>query len=322
MNKDREVPVRIIVRKKRGHGGHHGGAWKVAMADFMTSMFALFLVLWLVNQSTDIKSAIAGYFQDPLGRATEYGSSILPGNGTQAATVRPLTPPDVLNMRRDRLQQMATHLEDRLKKVPNFTAIKPFIEIQITEEGLKIQLLEDSTGVFFETGRSTPSPRGREILGLLGEELGTLDNPVRIEGYTDARPYSGSTPYSNWELSADRANAARRILTARGLPDRQITQIRGFADRALRDPDDPYAASNRRITITMLLDDASTPEALRDPVASAPAAGSNRAPGARVEARPASSSSPLVDMPPVIGAARPPRPVDALLPKSANGSRP
>ena len=111
MNKDREVPVRIIIRKKKVHGGSHSGAWKVAFADFMTSMFALFLVLWLVNQSTDIKSAIAGYFQDPLGRADEYGSSILPGQGTQASTVRPLTQPDVLNLRRDRLQKVATKLE-------------------------------------------------------------------------------------------------------------------------------------------------------------------------------------------------------------------
>src|SRR5437867_2947470 len=137
MNKEREVPVRIIIRKKKSHGGSHSGAWKVAMADFMTSMFALFLVLWLVNQSTDIKSAIAGYFQDPLGRATEYGSSILPGEGTQASTVRPLTQPDVLELRRDRLRQMAAHLEEQLKNIPELAAVKDYVEIQLTDEGLK-----------------------------------------------------------------------------------------------------------------------------------------------------------------------------------------
>src|SRR5436190_23809686 len=107
MNKDREVPI-IVVKKKVAAHAHHGGAWKVAFADFMTSMFALFLVLWLVNQSSDVKAAIAGYFQDPLGRASEYGSSILPGEGAQASTVRPvLDPSNVMEMRRDRLQRVA-----------------------------------------------------------------------------------------------------------------------------------------------------------------------------------------------------------------------
>ena len=253
MNKNREVPIRIIYRKK-GHGtGHHGGAWKVALADFMTAMFALFLVLWLVNQSSDVKSAIAGYFQDPLGRATEFGSSILPGEGAQAATVRPMTQPDVLNLRRDRLMQMAERLKKQLDKVPDLASVRDNIEITLTDDGLRIQLLEDSTGVFFETGRVTPSGRGRQILALLGAELGALPNGVRIEGYTDARPYAGSSVYTNWELSTDRANMARRILTETGLSPGQIAQIRGLADRELRDPSNPYSPRNRRITITMLL---------------------------------------------------------------------
>jgi len=253
MNKEREVPVRIIVRRKRGHGAHHGGAWKVAFADFMTSMFALFLVLWLVTQSSDIKSAVAGYFQDPLGRADEFGSSILPGDGAQAAQVRPLDPPQVIDMRRDRLQMMAAHLEKQLDKIPELAAVRQFIEIQLTDDGLRIQLLEDSTGVFFQTGRATPSPRGQEILALLGTELGTLPNMVRIEGYTDARPYAGNGTYTNWELSADRANMARRLLTGHGLAATQVSQIRGLADRDLREPNDPFSAHNRRVTITMLL---------------------------------------------------------------------
>src|SRR5262249_43081481 len=149
-----------IVRKKRGGHGHHGGAWKVAMADFMTSMFALFLVLWLVNQSSDIKAAVAGYFQDPLGRADEFGSSILPGDGAQASTVRPLDPPQVIEMRRDRLQMLADRLNKRLDEVPELKEVKQYVEIELTDDGLRIQLLEDSTGVFFETGRSTPSGRG------------------------------------------------------------------------------------------------------------------------------------------------------------------
>ncbi len=253
VKKDREVPIRFIVKRK-GHGyGHHGGAWKVAFADFMTAMFALFLVLWLVNQSTDIKSAVAGYFQDPLGRANEFGSSILPGEGAQASTVRPLDPPDVIDLRRNRLAQLGERLRQELEKVPDLSAVRDKIEIELTDDGLRIQLLEDSTGVFFDTGRQEPNPRGREMLALLGGELGRLPNLVRIEGYTDARPYPGSSSYGNWELSADRANAARRILAQNGLGPTQVSQIRGFADRELRDPSDPFAARNRRITITVLL---------------------------------------------------------------------
>jgi chemotaxis protein MotB len=256
MNKDREVPVRIIIKRKRGgHGGHHGGAWKVAFADFMTAMFALFLVLWLVNQSTDIRSAVAGYFQDPLGRSDEYGSSIMPGEGAQASVVRSPEQQDVTDMRRNKLAELAKRLQEQIEQAPDLEGVKDKIQIELTEDGLRIQLLEDSTGVFFDTGRSEPNPRGRELLELLGRELGQLPNEVRVEGYTDARPYSLSSTYTNWELSADRANWARRLMTEHGLPPVQIQQIRGHADRELRDPDHPFAASNRRVTITMLFGD-------------------------------------------------------------------
>jgi chemotaxis protein MotB len=252
VNKNREASIVIIVKKKRHGGGHHGSAWKVALADFMTAMFALFLVLWIVNQSTDIRSAVAGYFQDPLGRADEFGSSIMPGEGAQTATVRPLTPSEVVDLRRNRLGALAQHLEERLDEVTDLGAARDKIEVQLTGDGLRIQLLEDSTGVFFETGSAVPNPRGVQILELLGRELGSLPNAVRIEGYTDARPYSGNSAYTNWELSADRANAARRVLGRNGLGPGQVVQIRGLADHELRDPANPYSACNRRITITML----------------------------------------------------------------------
>lgn len=255
MNKQREVPVRIVYRRKRGHTPHHGGAWKVAFADFMTAMFALFLVLWLVNQSSDVKSAIAGYFSDPLGRASEFGSSIMPGEGAQASSVRPIEQPQVTELRRDRMALIARHLEQRLDRVPELKDVRAFVEIQIAEDGLRIQLLEDSDGVFFETGVATPSDKGRRILALLGSELGRLSNRVRVEGHTDARPYSQQAGYTNWELSADRANAARRILTASGVADRRIVQIRGLADRDLRDASHPFADANRRVAITVLFDE-------------------------------------------------------------------
>jgi chemotaxis protein MotB len=258
VNKNRETPIIIIVKKKM-HGGHHGGAWKVAFADFMTAMFALFLVMWIVNQSTDIRSAVAGYFQDPLGRADEFGSSIMPGEGAQTSTVRPLTPAEVVDLRRNRLGALAQHLESQLDELTDLGDARDKIEVQLTNDGLLIQLLEDSTGVFFETGSAVPNPRGVQILALLGRELGSLPNAVRIEGYTDARPYSGNSTYTNWELSADRANAARRVLGRNGLAADQVVQIRGLADHELRDPANPYAASNRRITITMLTEYARPP---------------------------------------------------------------
>jgi chemotaxis protein MotB len=252
MNKAREQP--IIIVKKRAHGhAHHGGAWKVAFADFMTAMFAMFLVLWIVGQSSDVKSAIAGYFQDPLGRASEFGSSIMEGEGAQSQSPRIMAPSQVVDLRRDRLRQMAEQIRQQIREVPALASLAEHVEIEVTEEGLRIQLLEDSAGVFFETGNATPKQPGAVLLRFLGHELGSLPHAVVIEGHTDARPYRRADGYSNWELSVDRANAARRILLAGGLNEAQVQQVRGWADRRLREADHPEADLNRRVTVTMLL---------------------------------------------------------------------
>jgi chemotaxis protein MotB len=273
MNKDREVPVRIIYRKKGHAHAHHGGAWKVAFADFMTAMFALFLVLWLINQSSDVKSAIAGYFQDPLGRSDEFGSSIMPGAGAQAALVRPMQPKDVVDMRWNRMQDMADRLKQNVQKVPELRSVMDKVEIRVTNEGLEIQLLEDSLGVFFELGSAVPSLRGREILALLGHELAGMPNAVLIGGYTDARPYHRADGYSNWELSVDRANTTRRILGINGVSDERIVQIRGFADRDLKDSVHPQSPINRRIAITVrFADEAPGDSTMTSPQAAAPTA--------------------------------------------------
>ena len=252
MNKAREQPIIVIKKRVSGHG-HHGGAWKVAFADFMTAMFAMFLVLWLVNQSSDVKAAIAGYFQDPLGRASEYGSSILPGEGAQTQSPRVMSPNQVIDLRRDRLQHLAETIRQEIRETPALTAIADHIEIEITDEGLRIQLLEDSSGVFFQTGSAIPKEAGAAVLRVLGKELGSLPNAVVIEGHTDARKYSRPDGYSNWELSVDRANTARRIMLLGGLNEAQVQQVRGWADRRLRDPSNPLADANRRVTVTMLL---------------------------------------------------------------------
>ena len=252
-SKDREQPIIVVKKKVAGHG-HHGGAWKVAFADFMTAMFALFLVLWLVNQSSDVKSAIAGYFQDPLGRADEYGSSIVQGEGAQTQMARPLAPAQIIDIRVDRLQRLAEALKERIGRMPLLDSLRNSIEITLTDSGLKIELLEDSTARFFQSGSAQISEHGRQLLTAIGRELQNEPNQVQIEGHTDARPYASRTGYSNWELSADRANTARRILTESGVAGSRIAEIRGMAERNLRYPDAPFDPRNRRVTITVLLD--------------------------------------------------------------------
>jgi chemotaxis protein MotB len=248
----REQPILIVRRRKRHEGGHHGGAWKVAFADFTTSMMALFLVLWLVTQSSDVKAAIAGYFQDPMGRANEFGNSIIPGQGAQAQNVRPLTQQQIMDASRDRLRALGERIRRRLELSEDWASVSSQVEVELTDEGLRIQLLEDSVVVFFESGSAAPSRRGRELLSLIGSELGAIPNRVVVEGHTDARPYVSTEGYSNWELSADRANTARRILEAGGLRPGRVTQVRGYADNDLKDPDRPLSPRNRRVTITMI----------------------------------------------------------------------
>ena len=255
MKKDAQGSVVVVVEKRgAAHSAAHGGAWKVAFADFMTAMFALFLVLWLTNQTSDVKAAIAGYFQDPLGRASESGSSIVPGQGAPAAAKEQLRPQeDVTDLKRKGLENLARRLENRFQLTPELKTVRQHIEIVLTEDGLRVELLEDSTGFFFESGAARPSGRGAEILALLGSELGRLPLPVRIEGHTDAYQFHSREGYTNWELSADRANAARRIMTESGLAPEQVAQVAALADRDPRLEEDRYSPFNRRVTITMLL---------------------------------------------------------------------
>jgi len=252
VNKRRETPI-IVVKKKVGRRGYHGGAWKVALADFMTVMFALFLVLWLVNQSSDVKAAIAGYFQDPLGRADDFGSSLVKGEGVQTPNGVPLGPIHIINLRIDRLQQLARQLRAKLGETPLLDSLKQHVAISMMEAGVRIELLEDSTAMFFQSGSAVPSERGRRLIELIGRELARDSSQILIEGHTDARPYVSGAGYTNWELSSDRANAARRILNDTGVAFNRIEEIRGLADRELRYPNAPFDPRNRRVSITVLL---------------------------------------------------------------------
>jgi chemotaxis protein MotB len=231
-------PEPIIVIKKKGHGGgHHGGAWKVAYADFVTAMMALFIVLWLMNSSEKIKKAVAGYFNDPKGTATLMGTT-MSGDGV-AVTIKT----------EDKMQLVKEKLEQEIKAKKELEKLSKQIEITITAEGLRIELLEGSHATFYQSGSAALSDRGQELLSLLAGELKTLPNPLLIEGHTDAAPYSSDRSYSNWELSADRANSARRLLQQNGVRADQVTQVRGYADQMLRVKSNPYDPSNRRISI-------------------------------------------------------------------------
>jgi chemotaxis protein MotB len=227
----------IIIKKKGGHGGHHGGAWKVAYADFVTAMMSLFIVLWLMNSSEKIKKAVAGYFNDPKGTATLMGTTLSGTGETVTAAVA------------NSMQQLKARLEEGIKAKKDLQQLSKQIEITITPEGLRIELLEDKNGTFYEIGSARLSNSGQELLALLAGELKTLPNALLIEGHTDAAPYSSDANYSNWELSADRANSARRLLQQDGVRRDQVTQVRGYADQLLRVKSNPYDPSNRRISI-------------------------------------------------------------------------
>jgi chemotaxis protein MotB len=230
----------IVIKKKGGHGGHHGGAWKVAYADFVTAMMALFIVLWLMSQSEQVKKAVAGYFNDPKGFSTLLGTTLTgTGNGTIP----------VVDRNQKALQDLKKKLEEEIKARKDLEKLSKQIEITITPEGLRIELLEDKNGTFYKSGSAQLSPNGQELLALLASELKTLPNKLLIEGHTDAAPYSPNANYSNWDLSADRANAARRLMQQDGVRGDQVTQVRGYADQMLRVKNNPYDPSNRRITI-------------------------------------------------------------------------
>lgn len=240
---DHQTPVRIIVKKKRGHGGHHGGAWKVAYADFVTAMMALFIVLWIVGQSDAVKQAVSAYFKDPGVFESGRGGSVLQGSTGSAPN-----PTTDVSSEIEKLKAEAKKLETEIRSNPEFEKFIDKIEITVTREGLRIELLENSTGLFFDVGSAKLKPETVKLLRLVAIEVGHLKNKVMIEGYTDARPYV-NPDYTNWELSADRANAARRILEQNGVGKGQIVQVRGFADRNLKHPEKPLDFGNRRVSI-------------------------------------------------------------------------
>lgn len=252
MNGSDNNPI-IIVKKKKGGGGHHGGAWKVAYADFVTAMMALFIVLWVLGQDEEVIQAVAGYFKDPA------NFSIAPGVG--AGLMQNNNSPEMLDKaiierlerkktEKERLEDMGERIKEELSADPEFEQLMDKVEFEIVDEGLRMEIMETREDVFFQIGTAKMKGTALELLNKIGYEFSKLPNKIVIEGHTDSRPYSsGNRGYTNFELSADRANSARRALTDGGLSETQIDEIRGYADKRLRNNENPYDLVNRRISV-------------------------------------------------------------------------
>jgi len=248
------APSIIVIKKKGAHGGHHGGAWKVAYADFVTAMMALFIVLWLMSSSSkQTQIAISGYFKDPNGTGQKTGTTVL---GSVSG------PSENFQLTKQDMGKLKEQLQKSIQNITDLDKLKKNIEMTVTAEGLRIELLESEKGTFFDSGSSALNQSGQELLALLAVELGKVPNHISVEGHTDAKPFTGKSSYSNWELSADRANAARRLMQQSGLRGDQVSQVRGFADQRLRNTKDPLDPSNRRISIIVRYTGSSMVEAL------------------------------------------------------------
>ena len=239
MHEMKHDSVILIKKRRRSHGGHHGGAWKVAYADFVTALMSLFIVLWLTSTSDSVRKSVANYFNDPRGTSTLQGTN---RNGSGHS----------LPLDRNGLQKLKEQLLDAARQMPNFDKLKNQVEITAEQDGLRIELIEQPGGTFFELGSAQPTPALRDFLRAISPELGKLPNQISIEGHTDSLPYSENSLYSNWELSTDRANAARRLMQSNGIASGQVAEVRGFADQLPRRPDHPEDPSNRRITLIVV----------------------------------------------------------------------
>jgi chemotaxis protein MotB len=256
-----EHPIIIKKNKKHGHGGAHGGAWKVAFADFMTAMMAFFLVMWLGGQKDDVKEAVAGYFRDPGKFHMQGRSGVL--EGSESAIKKESEPTALLNgpkkpdylpsaIEKKQLSVAAENILKELEKQEAFGRLKKNIKIQMTSEGLRIILNEsENSPAFFEPGSAKLLQKSAIILVVIARELGKLRNHLVMEGHTDAN-FTGDVDYSNWELSADRANSARQLMEVSGLYKGQVREVRGFADKFPMIVGNPGDPRNRRVTIVVL----------------------------------------------------------------------
>lgn len=275
---DNTQPI-IIKRVKKVAGGHHGGAWKIAFADFATAMMAFFMVMWLMSSATpEQKLAISGYFQDPIGFTESASPHVIDLGGTPTPapdrTLNDVVDPALqqtqsqaeadaaLNaeqaqtfaeqLERERLDLLLQELQNKVDENPELTRFKDQILFEITQDGLRIQIMDAANRPMFALGSAQLQPYFEDILLAMADTIRGVPNKISISGHTDAKPYSGRGDFGNWELSAGRANAARRALVAGGYPDEQLARVVGYASSALFDRDDPLNPVNRRIDILVL----------------------------------------------------------------------
>ena len=270
-------PIIIKRIKKSGHAVH-GGAWKIAYADFVTAMMAFFLLMWLLGSTAkgDLQG-ISDYFSSPLKVAMAGGdgagnsSSVMTGGGTDltktAGQVRRSAADEERERRKSiesakaerakqdaaRIKALQSKIDAMITENPRLNEYKSQIRIDVTPDGLQIQIVDNQNRPMFDSGSALVKPYMRDILREIGTALGGVENRISLAGHTDAAPYGNSDRgYSNWELSADRANASRRELVSAGLPDAKLGRVVGLAASDLLEPDNPRAPANRRITITVL----------------------------------------------------------------------
>jgi chemotaxis protein MotB len=253
----------IVKRIKKGGHGHHGGAWKLAYADFVTAMMAFFLLMWLLGSvSQGTLKGIADYFKMPIkvalmgGNSPGQSTSVLKGGGTdlsrQAGQVR-RSPFEEQEREKVRLEQLEHSLQNKIENNPLLKEYKDQVKLEMTPEGLRIQIIDEKNRPMFDSGSYQLLPQTKAILAALAKDLPQVSNHLSISGHTDARPYAGgSGGYSNWELSADRANAARRELMTGGVPPDQVLRVVGLAAANPLNRQNVFSAENRRITIMVL----------------------------------------------------------------------
>ena len=269
----------IIKRVKKGGHAAHGGAWKIAYADFVTAMMAFFLLMWLLGSTSEgDKKGIADYFQSPLkvamlgGSGSGESSSIIKGGGEDITRdVGQVKRADKDEQRRklqalkaeqvraeaDRLRDLKARVEAKIDATATLAALKSQIRIDMTRDGLRIQIVDENNRPMFESGSAVVQPHMRTLLREIGAVLAEVPNRITLEGHTDAAPFSGEQRgYSNWELSSDRANASRRELMAGGLPIDRMLRVQGLSDSVPFDDKDPRAPTNRRISIIVMNRDA------------------------------------------------------------------
>ncbi|MBD9482736.1 flagellar motor protein MotB [Pseudomonas sp. PDM14] len=272
----------IVKRVKKIAGGHHGGAWKIAFADFATAMMAFFLVMWLMSSATpEQKKAIAGYFQDPIGFTESASPYVIDLGGTPTPAPDRTLNPDIKDspdapessvdsvndmqaadaeqaeklaeqVEKERLELLLQELQTKVDENPQLQKFKDQILFEITQDGLRIQIMDAENRPMFDLGSARLQPYFEDILLILAETIMTVPNKISVSGHTDAKPFAGTGDFGNWELSANRANAARRALVAGGYPDDSVARVVGYASSALFDREDPLNPVNRRIDIIVL----------------------------------------------------------------------